>query len=246
MHPSAIPTYIRTSPGVAIFEAEFLGPAFLDWGSRCGPGVTLGKYCSLGKDSSIIRATVGNFCAIGQRVAINPYNHPTNWLSTHEFQYRDDSYNWDAEYRAVKRLPRPNLDGVAIGNDVWIGHGAVITSGVTVASGAIIGANAVVTRDVPPYAIVGGAPARVLGYRFNENIRERLLAVRWWDLPLSKLSGLPFDDIEYCLDMFEGKLVLDYSPKPVFKNGYQRAAYERATSEFLPPVDFNRMLGEQG
>lgn len=241
-----IPANVKVAIGAAVFETKFRGPAFLDVGSRCGPDVILGKYCSLGKDSSIIRTTIGNFCAIGQRVAINPYNHPTNWLSTHEFQYRDDSYNWDAEYREVQRLARPNLERVTIGNDVWIGHGAVITSGVTIGDGAVIGANSVVTDHVLCYSIVGGAPAKLIRHRFRIDIILRLLDIRWWDLPLSKLSGLPFDDIECCLDMLEGKLVLDYSSKPVFKNGYQRTAYECATSEFLPPVDFNRMLGEQG
>ena len=90
-----------------------------------------------------------------------------------------------------------------IGNDVWMGHNVNVMSGINVGDGAIIGAGAVVTKDVPPYAVVAGVPGTVRHYRFSENIISRLLRSKWWDLELSQLSGLAFKDIERCL---EGKL----------------------------------------
>ena len=87
-----------------------------------------------------------------------------------------------------------------IGNDVWIGRNAVIKDGVTVGDGAIIGTSAVVTKDVPPYAIVVGVPARIIRYRFSPEIIEALLELRWWDLPLEKIQHLPFNDVPRCVE----------------------------------------------
>ena len=92
---------------------------------------------------------------------------------------------------------------VTIGSDVWSGHNANIMPGVSVGDGAVIAAGAVVTRDVPPYAVVAGVPATIKRYRFDEKTIARLLSVRWWELELSELSGLPFREIDRCLDLIE-------------------------------------------
>ena len=93
---------------------------------------------------------------------------------------------------------------MTIGNDVWIGRNAIIMDGVTVGTGAIVGAAAVVTKDVPPYAIVAGVPARIIRYRFDEGTVKRLLANRWWDYPEEFIATrLKFDDVEQCLDVLE-------------------------------------------
>ncbi len=154
----------------------------------------------------VARATVGAFCAIGARTAINPFNHPTDWLSIHEFQYHPNSYDWVDEYRSMGRLTRTPemLQHVTIGNDVWTGHNVNIMSGVNVGDGAIIAAGAVVTKDVPPYAIVAGVPASIKRFRFSDKIIERLLRSKWWELELAEISGLPFNDVEQCLDAIEG------------------------------------------
>lgn len=88
------------------------------------------------------------------------------------------------------------IEPVIIGNDVWIGDGAWIKNGVKIGDGAIIGARAVVTRDVPPYAVVAKSPARVIDYRFDADTIQTLLASKWWDLPDDIIRQIPFDDIE--------------------------------------------------
>jgi tetrahydrodipicolinate N-succinyltransferase len=90
-----------------------------------------------------------------------------------------------------------------IGNDVWMGHNANVLSGINVGDGAVIAAGAVVTKDVPPYAVVAGVPATIKRFRFAEKIIDRLLRCKWWDLELHQLNGLPFNDIERCLDAIE-------------------------------------------
>ena len=92
-----------------------------------------------------------------------------------------------------------------VGNDVWSGHNVNVMAGVNVGDGVIIAAGAVVTKDVPPYAIVAGVPAQIIRYRFSEKNIERLLALKWWEMELSELSGLSFKDIEKCLDALEEK-----------------------------------------
>lgn len=192
---------IKVGAGTKIYHSEFDGPASIDRNSRLG-GVKAGRYCNFGENSTIVRADYGSFCATGSCVSVNPYNHPTDWLSIHEFQFRTDSYDWIGEYRAVGRLQH-TASRLRIGNDVWIGNNAVILNGSDIADGAIVAAGAVVTMPVPPYAIVAGVPARVKKYRFLPTIVERLLDLRWWELPLSDLNGLPFNDIHACIERLE-------------------------------------------
>ena len=140
---------------------------------------------------------IGKYCSIARNVRIGTGRHPTDWLSTHPFQYK--------ECLCGPSLPPGSRRVFAddppcrIGDDVWIGLDAVIMDGISIGSGAIVGAGAVVTRDVPPYAIVGGVPAKVIRYRFSPEIIASLLELRWWDLPLEQLRGLPFDDVEKCI-----------------------------------------------
>jgi acetyltransferase-like isoleucine patch superfamily enzyme len=167
--------------------------------------VVFGKYSGMNENCYVARATVGAYCAIGARTAINPFNHPVDWLSINEFQYHPNSFDWVAEYRELQRLDRtPDMfKHVTIGNDVWTGHNVNIMAGVSVGDGAIIGAGSVVTKDVPAFAIVAGVPARIVRMRFSDAVIERLLRLKWWDLELSELSGLPFRDVERCLDRIE-------------------------------------------
>jgi acetyltransferase-like isoleucine patch superfamily enzyme len=203
--PATFHEVIRLNPGARIIKSRLLGPVFLNRLSQIGPDVVFGKYSGMNENCYVARATVGAYCAIGARTAINPFNHPVDWLSINEFQYHPNSFDWVAEYRELQRLDRtPDMfRHVTIGNDVWTGHNVNIMAGVSVGDGGIVGAGSVVTKDVPPFAIVAGAPARVVRMRFSDGIIERLLRVKWWDLELSELSGLPFRDVERCLDRIE-------------------------------------------
>ncbi|MDP6781505.1 MAG: CatB-related O-acetyltransferase [Alphaproteobacteria bacterium] len=96
------------------------------------------------------------------------------------------------------------MKNTVVGNDVWVGSNAVICAGVTISDGAVIAAGAVVISDVPAYAIVGGTPARILKYRFDDKIIKSLLRIKWWDRDPELIQNLPFDDVNGCIDILEG------------------------------------------
>lgn len=147
--------------------------------------------------------TIGRFCSIARGCEIGVAQHPTHFLSTHSFQYNDVLFSRMPDYAGKRTIRWRSHKDTVIGSDVWLGAQAVIVAGVTIGHGAIIAANSVVTKDVPPYAIVGGSPARLIRYRFSEDIIARLLATAWWELSLPELMPLPFDDIETCVDQIE-------------------------------------------
>lgn len=196
---------VRLNPGARIIKSRVRGPVYLNRNTQVGPDATVGKYFGMNESCYVARATVGAFCSIGARTAINPFNHPVDWLSIHEFQYHPNSFDWVPEYADFRRLDRtPEMfEHVSIGNDVWTGHNVNVMPGVNVGDGAVLAAGAVVTKDVPPYAVVAGVPGTVRRYRFPEKTIEKLLRVKWWDLELSELSGLPFRDIERCIAKVE-------------------------------------------
>ena len=123
---------------------------------------------------------IGKFCSIacGAKFLFNSANHTLRSLSTYPFPIFYEE--WGLEGKDIRQA-WDNKGDIVIGNDVWIGYQAVILAGVTVGDGAIIGSRAVVTRDVPPYTIVGGVPAKPIRKRFDEDTIARLQALRWWD-----------------------------------------------------------------
>ena len=138
------------------------------------------------------RVTIGKFCSLacGVRFLMNGGNHNMDSLSTYTFPvcYAE----WGLTTAEITTAWQ-NRGDIAVGNDVWLGYESVIMAGVTIGDGAIIGTRAVVTRDVPPYTIVGGVPAKPIRKRFDDATIERLLALRWWDWPVERIkAALPF------------------------------------------------------
>lgn len=131
--------------------------------------------------SKINPITIGNFCSIARDVTIQEFFHDHQKLTTY-FIGRNVFGN-DINDEIVSK------GSITIGNDVWIGTGAQIMSGVTIGHGVVIGANSTVTKDIPPYAVVGGVPAKVISYRFSEEIINELLAIEWWNWDLNKLNA---------------------------------------------------------
>lgn len=146
--------------------------------------VKIGNFTYMERNGEGIYAEIGSFCSIASNVRINALEHPMQRLTMHKMTYRPNEYfrniGVDMDYRAYRSAKR-----VTIGNDVWIGHGAVIMPGVSIGTGAVIGANAVVTKDVPAYMIAAGVPAKVLRARFDGKTIERLLQCAWWDWPVA-------------------------------------------------------------
>ena len=133
------------------------------------------------------RLVIGKFCSIacGAKFLFNSANHTQRSLSTYIFPVLFEEWGLD-----VERIPEAwdNKGDIVIGNDVWIGYEAVVLAGVTIGDGAIIGARAVVTKDVPPYTIVGGVPAKPIRKRFSDADITQLLELRWWDWPEEKIA----------------------------------------------------------
>ena len=133
------------------------------------------------------RLIMGKFCSIacGAKFLFTSANHTQKSLSTYPFPIFFDE--WDLDVEDITRAWDRKGD-IIIGNDVWIGYEAVIMSGVTIGDGAIIGARSVVTKDIPPYTIVGGVPARQIRRRFSEETIAALLELKWWNWPREKIA----------------------------------------------------------
>ena len=134
------------------------------------------------------RLIIGKFCSIacGAKFLFNSANHKMASLSTYTFPLFFEE--WGLEKENVAQAWDQKRD-IIIGNDVWIGYEAVILSGVTIGDGAVIGCRAVVTKDVPPYTIVGGVPAKPIRKRFDEETIKELQKIKWWDWPEEKIAG---------------------------------------------------------
>jgi phosphonate metabolism protein (transferase hexapeptide repeat family) len=170
--------------------------------------VSVGDYTYFERHAEAIYTEIGKFCSIAANSRINALEHPLERLTTHKLTYRPNEYfrylGVDDQFRERRRAKR-----VTIGHDVWIGHGGVVMPGVSIGNGAVVGANAVVTRDVEPYWIVAGSPARVLRPRFEPAIAERIERLAWWDWPAERLFEAVPDmqrlAITDFLDRWEGR-----------------------------------------
>ncbi|MCW5691698.1 MAG: chloramphenicol acetyltransferase [Pseudolabrys sp.] len=186
---SKLGTYTEVGPRTKLLEVE------------------LGDYSYVVNDSDIAYATIGKFTSIAAMTRINPGNHPMHRATQSHFTYRASAY-FDGASDEEAFFDWRRSSHVSIGHDVWIGHGAIVLAGKSIGTGAVVGAGAVVTKDVPPYTIAVGNPARVLRPRFAKGIAERMLALAWWDWPHERLHTALKDfralSAEQFLDKYEG------------------------------------------
>jgi virginiamycin A acetyltransferase len=208
--PGCIKDYLR------ILAAKLRHPGCFIDSPWVGKGVVLGRGCLVHRGAELANAVrmdeysyvncgaivasgrIGRFCSIGPYAIIGMPDHPTNYPATSPMLY--GSRNIFGRPCSWNDFPSPPV----IGSDVWIGAHAFVKQGVRIGHGAIVGASAVVTRDVPPYAIVAGVPARVIRYRFAPEIVEELLRSCWWELDTRALESraAEFDRVLDCLPQF--------------------------------------------
>jgi acetyltransferase-like isoleucine patch superfamily enzyme len=196
--------------------------------------VRLGAF-SYGVSGFCSEVSIGRYCSFGEDVQIGRGAHPVDWMSTSPMFYAyagrlfdvGDAFEQGAEYTAYRpghpgeipvrnsRTVNDHLQRTVIGNDVWIGHGAFIAPGVTIGDGAVVAGRSVVTRDVAPYTIVGGNPARVLRPRFDPRQAAALLDLAWWRFAPWQLGGTPFANIDRAIAHLRGIVpgLAPYQPK---------------------------------
>lgn len=138
----------------------------------------MARYSFCGYDCEIHKASIGSFTSIANQVVIGGARHPMEWVGMSPVFYKGR----DSVRKKFSEYELPYLVETNIGNDVWIGRSAIVLAGISIGDGAVVGAGAVVTKDVPPYAIVAGNPARIIRYRFSKELISRLEMIKWWTL----------------------------------------------------------------
>lgn len=136
------------------------------------PDVSIGKYSYVNKNSSVENCSIGNYCSISSGVWICPYEHHLTTITTHPF---------------INTICTEKRKRVTIGNDVLISLNAILLNGVHIGDGAVIAAGAVVTHDVEPFEIVGGVPAKHIGWRFPDDLKEKVLSMKWWEKDVEEI-----------------------------------------------------------
>jgi len=204
-----IEVFARDDTGtVRLPRGRIEAPASLKW-TEYEHSIVLGAF-SYQVSGHACAARIGRYCAFGEDVQIGRQNHPLDWISTSPAFYLgarmfdlEEGFAGAGEWQShVPGGPaRPTAVRVTtIGNDVWIGHGAYVAAGVTIGDGAVVAAQAVVTRDVAPYAVVAGNPARQRRTRLPEALIPRLLASRWWRFAPWQINHLDPSEPEAFLD----------------------------------------------
>jgi phosphonate metabolism protein (transferase hexapeptide repeat family) len=179
LHPGAVVRNSRLGSFVEIGEGTHILESVMD------------DYSYTARYADIAYSVLGKFVNVAAFTRLNPGEHPYHRASLHHFMYRS-SYYWPGEPDEAEVFDWRRSRPVRVGHDTWIGHGAVIMKGVTIGNGAIIAAKAVVTKDVEPYAVVAGTPAKFIKWRHPRAVADRLQALAWWDWPHDRLhDALP-------------------------------------------------------
>lgn len=157
-----------------------------------------GAFTIIRHSSILTNLSIGRWCSVAPQVHFGLPEHPIDWLSTSSgFANR---YKWMGEQRFERDLGGIRKPATVVGNDVWIGRGATIKAGVTIGDGAIIAGKSMVTKDVEPYTIVGGNPAKVIRRRFPDDVIAELLRLQWWQYDPSWIAGQRYKDVRECID----------------------------------------------
>lgn len=175
---------IRKLHGKAVKESVIHSTAVIYAGSSIVKS-SIGRYSYCSYDCQIIHCDIGSFCSISDHVYIGGAEHPMDWVSMSPVFQNVKHSGPTKRFATFDLIP---VKRTIIGSDVWIGHGVTIKQGVTIGHGAVVGSNALVTKDVPPYAVVGGVPAKVIKYRFDEETIATLLKSEWWKMSDEELA----------------------------------------------------------
>lgn len=172
--------------------------------------VEIGKYTFINYDTVVYKnVKIGRYCSIGRNCEIGLSSHPVEFLSTHLFQIKDNNLFSNAHgYEELNKIDWIEHKNVIIGNDVWIGSKVSIMNGINIGNGAIIGTGSIVTRDVEPYTIIIGAPAKIIRKRFTDIIIKELEYLKWWELNFEDLGDINFSNVEETIKILKHRKVL--------------------------------------
>ena len=188
---------VISNKSIGFMNIKFGGKNAIPERCNFSGNITIGYATTLGYNNFFGgEVIVGNYCQLGADVAIHTTNHPVSYMSTY--------INQNLFKGELKTLKETNK--VTIGNDVWIGHNVIIVGNVTIGNGAILAAGCVVTKDVPPFTIVGGVPAKIIKKRFSDHIIQEIEALQWWNLSnieLEKIKPLFFKNFGTVNSIYE-------------------------------------------